>query len=151
MNRRQKFRQSLSPLYLPLYDALCVNLSEEWGPYQGFRTGLQQHNIYLIGRVGPPRPTVTKADSMESAHCYGCATDWTIWEGPKPIWIPASDSKWKEYHQAIDKVGLRSGVEWGDIDHNELKIKASWKNVVMPYYEKYGMDTTQLYLKGLMI
>lgn len=155
LHRRIRFAQDLSPLYLPYYEALCELLPSIWQPYQGFRTFKQQHELYLMGRRGVKlERTVTDADGGESAHNYGCATDWTLWdEDRRPIWIDVNDSRWDEYVQAVEKVGLRSGREFrrNDVGHNELKISSRWKTHVKPVYEEFGMDRAQEFIKNAMI
>lgn len=139
MDRRTKFRQNLHPLYLPLYDKLCLALPAHWQPYQGYRTFRDQDALYAQGRASPGK-VVTQARGGESAHCYGCATDWILWDiHDEPVWIGASDPAWKEYISAVESCGLKAGIDFGDIDHNELNLKCSWP-VVRQVYEDTGLD-----------
>ena len=148
MNRRLKFRQNLSPLYLPLYDQLCELLPGHWQPYQGYRTFAEQDKIYAQGRTAPG-PIVSRAKGGESAHCWGCGSDWTLFdiEG-KPIWLDGSDPAWQEYFDAIDKAGLKSGKSFHDVDHNELAIKCSWP-AVLEEFKIGGMDAAQSFIKRM--
>ena len=129
MNRRDKFKQGLNSLYLPYYEALCLALPDEWQPYSGLRTFDEQTRLWNQGR-NAPGGIVTNAKAGESAHNWGCGTDWTIWVNNLPVWMSKSDERWKEYIEAVVKVGLRSGEEFGDIDHNELKISCSWPAIL---------------------
>lgn len=130
-DRRKHFRESLASEYLPHYDALCGLLDEKWQPYAGKRTIEQQSSLYEQGR-SLPGEVVTDAQGIESAHCHGCATDWTIFDNNgRPTWLHKNDPLWDEYTTAIWKVGgLRSGAEFksDDIDHNELQISGKWKD-----------------------
>lgn len=143
MERRSKFRQGLSSLYIPHYDALCGLLGPEWQPYSGFRTFIEQDRLYAQGRQGDTRPTVTDAKGGESPHNYGCATDWCLW-GPdgQPIWPDKASPDWRPYLQAIEKVILRPGSEFMDYPHNELIIHCSWKHVYLAFKQN-GMVAAQ--------
>jgi hypothetical protein len=144
-DRRAFFRQGLNDLYLPLYDHLCETLPPPWQPYAGYRTFKAQDDYFHLGRdqnaagewvVVNKRVIVTDARGGESGHCYGCATDWTIFDGHKALWPKKDDPRWKEYLDALAKIPrLRSGHEfsWDDVDHNELKIAISWKDVHAQY------------------
>lgn len=133
MDRRTKFRQGLHPLYLPKYDALCDRLPHHWQPYQGFRTFEVQDSLFALGRTIKGK-IVTNARGGESAHCYGCATDWVLWDiESQPIWLEKYDSAWQEYTDAVTACNLKSGSVFGDIDHNELLIKCSWRDILKVY------------------
>lgn len=153
MERREKFRKDLSILYLPFYDSLCEILPEQWQPYRGFATFKEQHALYLKGRVGVTQGTVTDADGGESPHCFGCATDFTLWLDNKPLWPNCRDPRWDELVSAVEKVGLRSGREFKrlDVGHNELKIKGSWKRDVKYIFETEGMTRAQEFIKTIML
>lgn len=147
MNRRHTFRKDLSSLYLPYYDALCSELSGEWQPYCGNRTFMEQTKLYMQGRI-TPGPVVTYAKSGQSAHNYGCASDWCLWEKDKPYWPDPKDPKWREYANACEKVGLRWGGEFShpDCPHNELFIGCSWNHVLVEY-NKGGMRVAQEFIE----
>jgi peptidoglycan L-alanyl-D-glutamate endopeptidase CwlK len=146
--RRAFFRKGLNELYLPIYDALCQKLGPEWQPYCGLRTAQEQARLYKQGRSSPGK-LVTRADSWESAHNYGCATDWTIWDSKsKPIWLPADDIKWKEYGIAVSQVKAEWGGLWlsPDCPHNEYAISVSWKKVKQ-VHDQLGLEAVQKFLK----
>ena len=136
IDRRSKFKQGLCSIYLPYYEALCAELPSEWQPYSGFRTFDQQTNLWKRGRLSEGG-IVTNAKAGESAHNWGAGTDFTIWQNELPIWMKKDDPKWDEYVSAVIKVGLRPGKEFGDIDHNELKISCSWP-VILAEFNKNG-------------
>lgn len=137
-DRRAFFRQGLNDLYLPLYDYLCQILGPEWKPYSGFRTFGNQDKIFQIGRmqasdgswtVIDKGKVETNARGGESAHNYGCATDWTYFEGPNSdqlVWLKADDSRWDEYGAAVTRAKLRWGKDFHDIDHNEMRLAVDW-------------------------
>lgn len=137
-DRRVKIRVDLCGLYLPFYDHLCELLPEEWQPYSGFRSFAAQDTLYSQGR-GRPGGIVTNAKAGESAHNYGCATDWTRWEpGGVPIWMKPEDEYWYFYVEAVTEAGLRAGIEFGDIDHNEVKIARPWTDILKAWNEGGG-------------
>lgn len=150
-DRRAHFREGLSPLYLPFYDALCVRLAPEWAPYSGARTFKAQDLLYAQGRTAPGG-IVTNARAGESGHCYGCAGDWTIWTpGGVPIWMKKEDPRWQVYIDAVTEVGLRPGAEWGDVDHNELRIAHSWVKIHEVYLETGRMEDAIAAIKDSML
>lgn len=136
MNRRERFRKGLSPLYLPYYDALCNLLGEHWQPYCGLRSLEVQQDLYAKG--------TSPAKAGESAHNYGCASDWTLWDGGKPIW-DVEDPRWREYEQACEKVGLRWLGTIGDAVHNELPLAVRWK-LVRRVLDEQGMEAAMKYI-----
>lgn len=144
-NRRAYFRTGLSRLYLPFYDALCAELPPEWQPYAGVRTVDQQDGLYAKGRttfpIGP-QFIVTYAKGGQSAHNYGCATDWVFYENGTLTWLSKKDPRWEPYVSAVRKVGLRPGVEFGDIDHNELRLTCDWPHVLLAFQQS-GMTGAQ--------
>lgn len=155
VERRAKFRKGLSSLYLPIYDFLCQELPPEWAPHQGLRTPEEQDQLFQLGR-GRPGAKVTNAKGGQSAHNYGCATDWTVFEDGKPVWLPKEDFRWRTYQQAIEKVGARWGGDWNangvrdrndfDLYHNELAIDCSWTHVYLEF-SKNGMRAAQEYIE----
>lgn len=142
ISRRAVIRQSLNPIYLPFYDKLCELLPVEdgWAPYSGTRTFTSQQQLYDQGRTMPGH-VVTEAQAGESAHNYGCASDWTQFsEDGVPTWFIKEDPIWKTYIDAVTKAGLRPGAEWGDVDHAELKISVSWPTILGSYKASGGMN-----------
>lgn len=119
-----------------------------WQPYQGYRTFAQQNSLYAQGRTAPGK-IVTNAKGGESAHCWGCASDWTLFDiHGQVIWLDADDSAWEEYEQAIDECGLKKGSDFGDIDHNELHLKCSWKDI-LAVYNQSGMSAAESMIKRM--
>ncbi len=154
--RKVKFRKGLSSLYLPIYDFLCQELTPEWAPFRGFATFDEQTALYNQGRT-TPGPKVTNASAGMSPHNYGCATDWTIFEDGKPLWMKIEDFRWRTYQQALEKIGARWGADWNrngdsrdehfiDGPHNELPIDCSWRHVALEY-SKNGMRAAQEYIE----
>lgn len=140
-DRRLITRKELNALYLPLYDALCAQLPEEWQPYSGKRSFEQQDTLYAQGRTAPG-DKVTNAKGGQSAHCYGCGTDWTIFdENDKPVWMKVEDPRWKIYEAACNKVGLKWGGHFSNPDcfHNEVHLSCSWGDVGK-VFEAQGLD-----------
>lgn len=152
INRRVNVRRDLHPLYLPYYDALCGELSEtvewtppngtiglySWEPLCGFRAFDAQDRDFAKGRelvnniwvVREPEKVVTRARGGESPHQYKCASDWCLYDMDGVAhWPPSDHPLWKDYVAAVTAVGLRPGSEWGDWDHNELRINTSWKTI----------------------
>lgn len=149
MHRRARFRQNLNSLYLPFYDELCEMLPPYWAPYQGFRTFQEQDDLYSQGRTKPGK-VVTRAKGGESPHNYGCATDWIIWDNhEKPVWLDADDPAWDEYVSAVEKIGLKCGDSWGDINHNEIRLKCKWKEV-LSVLMALGTEGVQNHIKRMM-
>lgn len=130
--RREFFKRDLSSLYLPYYGKLCASLGPEWQPYQGYRDFDSQTRLYAQGRTSAGG-IVTNAKAGESAHNYGCATDWAYFHNGQLVWLLKTDSLWQKFVQAVEAAGLRSGSEWGDIDHAELKLTCDWKHVLLAY------------------
>lgn len=131
-NRRAHFREGLSSLYLPFYDALCAELGPEWQPYMGTRTIAQQDKLFAQGR-SDPGGRVTNARGGDSAHNYGCGTDWAYFEAGQLVWLKKEDPRWQVFKAAVEKVGLRWGGEFGDVDHAELKLSCDWKHVHLKF------------------
>lgn len=143
--RRAFYRNGLSSLYLPFYDALCARLGPEWQPYSGLRTFDQQIALYAKGRTSPPigiQHRVTNATAGQSAHNYGCATDWTWFDGEDLKWLEKEDPRWQVYISTVTGVGLRPGAEFGDVDHNEIRLACDWPHVLIAYNQG-GMTAAQ--------
>lgn len=138
MNRREMFRKGLNPVYIEKYDKLCSLLDEKWQPVSGFRSFERQAAIYEQGRTTPGK-IVTNARPGESAHNYGCASDWTVFKfinGKEVVtWPDPRDPIWGEYGAAIEAAGLKWGKSFNDYPHNELIIPYSWGKL-KSYHEK---------------
>lgn len=152
--RRLKFRQGLSSLYLPIYDTICSLLPSPWAPFYGVRTFDEQTGLYAIGRTtGQPGKTVTDAKAGESPHNYGCASDWIIWtENGQPIWMNERDGRWQAYDDACSKAGAIWGGNFhkSDRPHNELHIECDWKHVLLAYGQN-GMTAAQQFIEERMV
>ncbi len=143
-----KFRANLNSLYIPIYDFLSENLPEEWAPYQGFRSMKEQEALFNQGRFGNPGPKVTYSRAGDSAHNYGCASDWVIWIHHQPIWNPPH-SEMKLYQEMIYKAGGAWGGDFqgfSDDDHNQLALKVAWVEIGN-YYRAEGIDAALDYLQ----
>ncbi len=146
INRRVQIRQGLHPLIQPAFDALCERLGPEWQPYSGRRTFNQQDQLYAMGRIKNADGTWrildenrlrTKAKAGESPHNYALAHDWTKFDpSGKPIWFLKEDPVWQEFIDAVVSVGLRSGAEFGDPDHAELRIAVPWTTIKTVFFDK---------------
>jgi hypothetical protein len=155
VTRRERFRVGLSSLYLPIYDALCDSLPEHWQPYCGLRTVEEQNALWAQGRSKPGK-IITKAKGGTSAHNYGCASDWTIFEDGKPMWPDATDPLWKQYQDAIRAAGGVWGADWDndgqisdekflDAPHNELGLTCAWSQVYL-VLSQGGMRAAQEFI-----
>lgn len=152
-DRREHFKQGLSTLYLPFYDALCAQLGPEWQPYSGTRSMDEQTALYAKGRSTPPlgiQNRVTNAKAGQSAHNYGCATDWTWFDGEILVWLKKDDPRWQIYIATVAKVGLRSGAKWGDVDHNEVLLACDWPQIDL-FYQNGGMTSAQQHIESNLI
>lgn len=152
--RRVKFREGLNPLYLPIYDSLCLSLSPYWAPYYGLRTLEEQTALYAIGRtIHIEGKVVTDAPAGFSAHNYGCASDWVLWDvGNRPVWMKPEDSRWNEYRGAIEKAKGRWGGYFHSIDcpHNELNLTVQWY-AVGAVFQAQGREAAEEYFKEKMV
>ena len=131
-NRREYYRQGLHGLYVPYYDALCDELGDDWEPTCGYRSFEEQERLYSQAIQ------VTHARAGESAHNYGCASDWVRIVDGSFYW-GLDPCVWEPYFQAIEKLGLKSLAKNGDFPHNELLLNRSWKDI-LDAYNQGGMD-----------
>jgi hypothetical protein len=147
---RAQIRRDLDPLFIPYYDALCAKLPLEWQPYSGHRSIPSQEKLYAQGRTSPGK-VVTNARGGQSPHNYGMATDWTIWINGEPQWkMKKEDPRWHTFINAVTEVGLRSGSEFGDVDHAELRIAVPWSTIGTIFLEK-GMNVALSSVRAAMI
>ncbi len=129
INRRVRIRAGLHMLFLPFFDALCEKLPQEWQPYSGVRSFKSQDMLYAQGRTSPGG-IITNAKGGESPHNYGLACDWTLWTmDGEPDWRKKEDLCWQELIDTVVSLGLRSGAEFGDVDHCELRIAVPWTTI----------------------
>lgn len=150
--RRLKFRKSLNNLYLPYYDKLCELMPEQFQPYSGFRSFVEQDDLYRQGRTESGK-VVTYAHGGESPHNYGCASDWCIFDDSgKPSWPEEHSTQWQLYIDTCKQVGVRLGVRFAvpDMPHNELALRVSWGSV-LPVYKDKGLAGVLDYIESNLI
>jgi hypothetical protein len=115
----------------------------------------EQNALWAQGRSTPGK-IITHAKGGTSAHNYGCASDWTIFEQGIPQWPASSDPLWKQYQDAIKAAGGLWGADWDDdgqisdekfIDapHNELPLSCTWKHVYAVFSQN-GMRAAQEFM-----
>lgn len=146
--RREVYRAKLHPLYLPIYDGLCADLPPSWQPYYGLRTAAQQDALYAQGRTLPGSP-VTQAQAWESAHNFGCASDWTYWLSDQiPVWLSPKDPRWADFAQIVEKVGGDWGGEFPhpDCPHVQLGLTVGWKTL-RPIVLDQGQEAVDQYIR----
>ena len=149
-DHRAKIRATLNPLFLNGYDALCNLLGKEWQPYFGYRSIEEQDKLYAQGRTAPGE-IVTKAEGASSAHCYGCAVDFTMIDDKGNfIWLKDEDPRIAEFTTAVWRAGLRSGELYHDPLHAELKISCTFHDVAA-IFKANGLDAAMAYIKTKMI
>lgn len=121
-----------------------------WAPYSGYRSFLTQDNLYAQGRVSDG-PVVTNSRGGESAHNYGCASDFAWFDNSGTlVWLKDNDPKWAELIHVVLDLNLRPGKLFGDIDHVEMKIKIPWSSL-LPIYKQSGMDAVNKVIKDNII
>lgn len=151
VNKRERHRKGLSGLYLPLYDALCMELPTEWDPTDGLRTFIEQDALWMKGRVLTGERKVTNAKAGESPHNYGMASDWCLWREGFPFYpdLEKQHQLWGVYQELVEKLGLRWGGDWKDAPHNELRISGSFKwRECLPHYEAGGQEAVEEFIRG---
>lgn len=151
-DRRAEYRKGLSPLYLPVYDRLCEELSDAWQPFFGERSIALQDALYAKGRTIPGE-IVTNAPGGASAHNYGCGTDWTMFAGESPIWLKKEDPNWAQYKDACEKVSAHWGGTFKiitDYYHNELTLTVSWSEV-KKVLDQDGMGAAMAFIEKVMV
>lgn len=149
INYRVRAREQLDPIFLPFFDALCEKLDAKWAPCSSRRTFAAQDALYAQGRTKPGK-IVTNAKGGQSAHNYGMATDWCLWEKGEPHWPDAGDPCWLDFKAAVESVGLRWGGEWGDFDHCELKIAIPWSTIATVFFDK-GPEAANAAIKTALL
>lgn len=145
-------RNGLNALYLPYYDALQARLQQDeagwyFAPYSAGRSLEDQQALYNHGRTDS-QPLVTNAQAGDSAHNWGCATDFAEFRAGftgQDIWDKAN---WDYYAQAVRDVGLAWGGDFpkfADKPHNQLYLDTSWKSVG-DVYRANGSDAAQAFI-----
>ena len=164
-DRRGHFRKGLHPEYRPLYDALCAQLPPRWQPIGGLRTLEEQQTIYARGRTTPgvqcackvrPCPkhprglVVTNAQPGFSAHNWGCATDWVLFNPDGTIqW---KHDEWLEYARVVEGLRLSWGGDWNgdgikdrsdwDLPHNQLALTVPYRTIGEEFLKR-GVEAAQ--------
>lgn len=136
---REIYRKNLNGLYLPIYDSLCNFLSQDWKPVSGYRTIQEQDKLYQQGRLTEGK-IVTRANGGESAHNYGCASDWYPFDDNGHPCFDVKDKRWKDYEYACAKAGAKWGGIWGDFGHNELALNVSWRSVYTAFRQQGPLE-----------
>lgn len=145
--RRAAVAEQLHPTYLKHYWNLCAELNETyWAPYSGRRSFKNQLELWQRGRthesISQGGRVVTNARPGDSAHNWGCATDWAEFRPEfvgQEIWNKAN---WQEFENAVHKSELVWGGDFKklvDKPHCELPISVSWK-LVGDIYRSEGVD-----------
>lgn len=152
-DRIEKIRIGLHKLYLPRFDQLCKILDPAWMPVSGYRSIMEQDALYTQGRDPVtlktlyPSKIVTEARGGFSAHNWGLATDFALFDqNGKPIW---SHDKWPEYTLGCK----RAALEWGgyfanfpDKPHNQMPLMCAYKTIGDELLAK-GKDAAQALLE----
>ena len=56
--------------------------------------------------------TTTKAGAFQSAHQYGLASDWAVFDGHSWTWPHADDPIWDRLHALAYECGLTAPMTW---------------------------------------
>ena len=148
-------RQGLNAKYLPYFDALCEELKGTWWyPTCGRRSLAEQQALYDKGRtpesIAKKEEIVTKAVPGNSAHNWGCATDWVEWN---PDWLSSviyEKSDWEFYGSVVRKVGLFWGGDFSadiiDRPHNQLRLDIPYR-AVGDFYKQHGEQAAEAFLE----
>ena len=120
--------QRLAVIYQPL--ALLVKdvikRTDSYFPYYhlevtaGYRSWPEQAKLYAQGRT-TKGDRVTDAKAGQSAHNYGLGVDVAFFnKSGKPDWV-VPNVYWQTLQKFIEQAGLRSGADFGDRPHIEVK------------------------------
>ncbi len=138
-SQRAKFGKDLHPEYLKRYQKLCEIMDNSfWAPYSGTRSLEEQTKIYSAGRTAPG-DIVTNARPGDSAHNWGCATDWAEFRPEFKAHDPWDKADWHVYATAVIDCGLDWGGDWdrdgttekgeNDFPHCQLPLKKPWRYI----------------------
>lgn len=145
--RWDKYKKGLNQDFLPIYNALEVNLPNGWMPFCGLRTIEEQNSLYCEGRTKKGY-IKTFAKGGESPHNYGCAVDIIYFCGKFPQWTQAEEC-WNEIGEIVRKCGAGWGGDFNgfkDRVHVELPIICTWKDVNNVRLDK-GMEAAIQFIK----
>lgn len=157
LKKRELIRDTLNPFYQPFYDNLCIELEKHpfgqfWAPYKGYRSFKEQQKLYEQGRSTPGK-IITEARAGDSAHNWGCATDWCEYD-PDFIGAEVFDkARWDTYKECVRAAGLVWGGDWKsfpDKPHNELKVQASWGEIGR-FYRQFGELKTMTFINNNIV
>lgn len=135
--RREAVGENLHHIFKQQYWRLCEVLEGTyWAPYAGRRSLEKQAALYDQGRSPASKArgerVVTNAKAGDSAHNWGCASDWAEFRPEfvrTEIWDKA---EWSVFGDAVRKVGLEWGGDWKrflDRPHAQLPLQVSWKKI----------------------
>lgn len=96
---------------------LAINQGIPLRIFETYRTRKRQSELFAQGRTQPGR-IITKADSGDSMHQYGLATDVVMWINNKWDW--SAQQHYKNLVVVMESVGLSGGYKYGDWPHWEL-------------------------------
>lgn len=147
--RREHHAQNLHLLYLPRYYNLCRLLENTfWAPYMSYRTLEEQRKLFESGRTRPGE-IVTKANAGDSAHNWGCATDWAEFRPEYVNHEPWDHADWEGFSQCVRDSGLDWGGDWdrdgvtepgeNDFPHAQLPLSKPWR-YIGDTYRLYGAE-----------
>jgi hypothetical protein len=163
--RRAAMRVGLHSLYLPFYDALCKELEHTfWVPTSGFRSMAWQQALYDQGRtpesIARGEKIVTYSQPGQSAHNFGCASDWVEMRPGVPASQVWAKSDWTFYAGTVKKIGATWGGDFNgngirdradtDFPHNQLKIAVPY-SAVGQVYRAYGPGEVNKYLERVVV
>ena len=143
-NRRQFYRKGLHQVYAKYYDSLCDLLPECWQPISSFRSPDEQAKLYAQGRT-EPGVIVTYAKPGLSFHNYGIASDWDYFVDGKYSPLTAEDPLWKEYIDAVNKVGLKC-LEF-EKPHNQMDLGVTGKEL-FDVFSTRGILALDMLIRG---
>lgn len=144
--RRESAKTKLWAFYVPLYTKLCALLEGTyWAPYSGYRGLNDQALLYAKGRTVPGR-IVTNAAPGNSAHNWGCATDWAEFRPGYKGQDPWAKANWPEFAAAVKTAKMKWGGDFKELvdrPHCELPIEVSWSKVG-DVYRAQGYEMAQI-------
>ena len=150
--RRELHAEHLHPIYRKRYEHLCYILADSfWAPYSSYRSFEEQAKIYSSGRTSPGK-IVTNARPGDSAHNWGCATDWAEFRPEYKAGDPWDRANWQYYAQCVEAAGLDWGGDWdrdgktekgeNDFPHAQLPLRKPWR-YIGDTYRLHGVENAQ--------
>lgn len=124
-DRSEAIFASLQPEVIPYMRAL-VHTAARMGitivATSGFRSYDEQNKLYAQGRNAPGK-IVTNARGGQSGHNFGIAVDFTVFNGPVPIWESPDYSLVGGLGKSL---GLSWGGDWSNPDEPHFYLKPKW-------------------------